>query len=375
MKRHVLNHLWVLVERLLSKRQTSSSSQPSCSLVATGVEFAVNAQSQRQSVSANREVIIAAGALHSPQLLLLSGIGPAAGFHDLDIPVNVDLPGVGNNLQDHGRVWCWYPYTNASFPNPTELTNNITFATDALTEYWENRTGPYTAAAVDGVAFPSLPSLINGSNALSSTASAQSTSQYLPPNLDPSLVAGYAAQHTLLTSALSDPTRAVSEILNGNDGVLSVANMRPFSRGSVTINSSDPFTPPIIDPRYGSNPLDISILQAAIAFNTRLLSTPSLSTLEPVQVYPPSGATEAQVETWIDTKLQTEYHPAGTCAMMPFELGGVVSPELLVYGTRNLRVVDSSVMPMLPAAHLQAVVYGVAEKVRLFLLSEMSAFG
>lgn len=139
--------------------------------------------------------------------------------------------------------------------------------------------------------------------------------------------------------------------------------MRPFSRGTVTLQSSSPFTPALIDPRYGSNPLDIQILQAALAFNTRLLSTPSMKELEPIQIFPPPDATDEEVVQYIDVKWQTEYHPAGTCAMMPLELGGVVSSELVVYGTRNLRVVDSSVMPMLPASHLQAVVYGVAEKV------------
>lgn len=103
-------------------------------------------------------------------------------------------------------------------------------------------------------------------------------------------------------------------------------------------------------------------------FNERLTYTEALSRMNPSQRYPPSDATEEQRLAYIRTRWQTEYHPGGTNAMMPRELGGVVSPELLVYGTRNLRVVDSSIMPMLPAAHLQAVVYGVAEKVRLLCL-------
>lgn len=138
--------------------------------------------------------------------------------------------------------------------------------------------------------------------------------------------------------------------------------MRPFSRGSVTIRSPRPFDPPLIDPRYGSNPVDVQILQAALAFNQRLLSTDSLSQLHPIQIFPAVGASGSEIISYINDRWQTEYHPAGTCAMMPLELGGVVSPELLVYETSNLRIVDASIMPMLPAAHLQAVVYGVAEK-------------
>ena len=262
-------------------------------------------------------------------------------------------------------MWSWYPYYNDSFRNPTELINNATFASEALTDYWTNHTGPLTAAAVDGVAFPPLPLIVNGTTDIAQSAAAQATQQYLPGDMDSTVLAGYAMQHALMTNALTDVTRAAYELINANDGVLTVATMRPFSRGSVTLDSPLPFAPPVIDPRYGSNPIDTEILQAALAFNQRLLYTDSLSQLEPIQVFPSPDATDAEIVQYINARLQTEYHPAGTCAMMPLDLGGVVSPELLIYGTQNLRVVDSSIMPMLPAAHLQAIVYGVAEKVSI----------
>ena len=263
----------------------------------------------------------------------------------------------------HGRVWCWYPYHNVSYTNPTELIFNDTFAGEALSEYWANRTGPLTSAAIDGVAFPALSYIVNGSTAIVDAASTQSPQQYLPADVDSTILDGYAMQHSMMRTALQDVTRAAYELINANDGVLTVATMRPFSRGSVALSSSSPFVPPEIDPRYGSNPIDIQVLQAALSFNQRLLYTDSLSQLQPTQIFPPADASDAQVEQYIRNRWQTEYHPAGTCAMLPVELGGVVSPELLVHGTQNLRVVDSSIMPMLPAAHLQAVVYGIAEKV------------
>lgn len=245
------------------------------------------------------------------------------------------------------------------------LTHNATFAGDAWVEYWTSRTGPLTASAIDGVAFPALPYIVNGSTALADAAAAQTPEQYLPVDIDSTVLAGYSQQHSLMINALTDMTRAAYEMINANDGVLTVATMRPFSRGTLTLDSPYPFVPPIIDPRYSSNPIDTQILQAAIAFNERLMYTPALSQLNPEIQAPPAEATADDVESYIHTVWQTEYHPAGTCAMMPLEFGGVVDPNLLVYGTRNLRVVDSSIMPMLPAAHLQAVVYGVAEKVRL----------
>ena len=267
----------------------------------------------------------------------------------------------------HGQVWCWYPFYNASYANPTMLNHNETFASHAWSEYWTNRTGPFTSSAIDGVAFPALPYVVNGSTAITDAAMAQSPVQFLPGGVDTTVLNGYATQHSMMTAALTDVTRAAYELINANDGVLTVATMRPFSRGTVTLTSPNPFVPPAIDPRYGSNPIDIQVLQAAMAFNQRLMYTETLSQMHPAQFYPPADATDEEIVDYIHTKWQTEYHPGGTCAMMPIELGGVVSPDLLVYGTQNLRVVDSSIMPMLPAAHLQAVVYGIAEKVGAIL--------
>jgi len=363
-RRSYLSGMWNKVKRALMPRQgTGVPAASSADLRAVGVEYAPDSQNPRQNVSATREVIIAAGALHSPQILMLSGIGPAAALQALQIPVHVDLPGVGSNLHDHSQVWCWYPYYNASYLNPTMLTSNDTFATDAWSDFWASTTGPLTSSAIDGVAFPPLPLVMNGSTVIADAASAQSPQQFLPANTDPTVAAGFTAQLPLLIEALSDSTRAGYEIINANDGALTIGNMRPLSRGTVTLSSPQPFDPPAIDPRYGSNPVDAKVLVAAMRFNERLLNTAALSEMDPLQLYPPVNSTDDELLQYINRKLQTEYHPAGSCAMMPEALGGVVSPELLVHGTSNLRVVDASIIPMLPAAHLQAVVYGIAEKV------------
>ncbi|KAK4544931.1 hypothetical protein LTR36_003836 [Oleoguttula mirabilis] len=343
-KRGYLSRFWDTVKRTFLPRQIPSAVPAiSQNRTAIGVEYAASSQSPRQTVTATREVIISAGALHSPQVLLLSGIGPAAALQAQQIQLNVDLPGVGSNLHDHSQVWCWYPYYNASYPNPTMLTINGTFADEARLAYWANRTGPLTSSAVDGVAFPSLPTITNGSTAITDAASAQTAQQYLPVNADPSVVAGFARQLPMLIGALSDFNRAGYEIINANDGGLTLGNMRPLSRGTVTLSSPQPFDPPAIDPRYGSNPVDAQVLIAAMRFNQRLLTTTSLSEMDPLQVSPPANATDDELLEYI-------------------ELGGVVDKTLRVYGTSNLRVVDSSIIPVLPAAHLQAVVYGIAEK-------------
>ena len=183
-----------------------------------------------------------------------------------------------------------------------------------------------TTGAIDGVAFPALPYITNGSTAIPDAVAAQTPEQYLPAGIDTTVLAGYAQQHCLMAAALQDPTRAAYEIINANDGVLTVATMRPFSRGTLTLTSPRPFVPPAIDPRYASNPIDIAVLQAAMAFNEQLMYTPSLSQLDPVIRVPPPDASDEEVEAYIRARWETEYHPAGTCPMMPLDFGGEICP-------------------------------------------------
>lgn len=145
--------------------------------------------------------------------------------------------------------------------------------------------------------------------------------------------------------------------------------MHPFSRGTCFIKSTNPFEPPLIDPRWLSNPVDRKILVEALLFNRKLLATPPMMELQPAQFVPPLEADENALNEIINGGIRTEFHPSGTCAMLPLDKGGVVDPQLRVWGTENLRIVDASIFPLVPAAHLQAVVYGVAEKVRYITLS------
>ncbi|MCJ1319017.1 hypothetical protein MMC15_004349 [Xylographa vitiligo] len=339
-------------------RQSSYSSQ----LRIIGVEFAPNATAPRQTVYATREVIVAAGSLHSTQLLELSGIGPAALLEELGITVALNLPGVGNNLQDHCLVGTFYPYNNASYPSPTELTTNDTYNTECEEEYYAAKTGPWTAGSPNALAFPPLPLISNNADAILSNASSQSPTDYLLPGLDSTVIAGFEAQMQSLINRLGTTTSAAYEIINNNAGSLTVSVMHPLSRGICYINSPDPFEPPVIDPRWLSNPTDRSVLIEALKFNRQILAAPSMQLLQAAQFVPPVDADEDALNQVINNGIRTEFHPSGTLAMLPLDMGGVVDSTLLVYGTQNLRVVDASIFPMVPAAHLQAVVYAVAEK-------------
>ena len=195
-------------------------------------------------------------------------------------------------------------------------------------------------------------------------ATSQGPADFLLPGLDSTIVAGFAAQKSSVVQRLGTTTSAAYEIINNNAGSLTLAVMHPLSRGVCYINSPDPFEPPLIDPRWLTNPVDRQILIEALRFNRRILATPEMFPLQPAQFVPPRDADEAALNQVINNGIRTEFHPSGTLAMLPLNMGGVVDPHLRVYGTQNLRVVDASIFPMVPAAHLQAVVYAVAEKVR-----------
>ena len=222
--------------------------------------------------------------------------------------------------------------------------------------------GPWTAGSPNALAFNPLSLISNNSRVIIANASEQAPIDFLPPDLDPTVIAGYAAQKRSLVSRMGRDNVAASEIINNNAGSLTVAVMHPFSRGRCYITSADPFEPPSIDPRWLTNPVDRQVLVEALRFNRLILAEPSMQELQPAQFVPPPNADEAALNQVINTGIRTEFHPSGTLSMLPLEQGGVVDPHLVVYGTQNLRVVDASIFPLIPAAHLQAVVYGVAEK-------------
>ena len=337
---------------------------------------------------ARREVIIAAGAIHSPQILQLSGIGPATLLEKFNITVAQDLIGVGNNLQDHCMVHIdysckflvWVMITLLSLlidqlpglMTPHTVRNNVSYDNTSATQFITSKTGPWAGEPSTAVAFPSLPQITNTTWNLVNAA--RRGSRYWPSTYDSSLRHGYEIQFDYTMSRLLSNTTPAYEILNNNGGGLDVALMHPLSRGTVELTSADPFAAPLIDPRWLVNPFDTQVLIAAMQFNQRILDTPAIQRLQPSYNSVPQDASIDVLTAYIRNNLRTEYHYSGTCAMMPRQLGGVVDANLLVYGTSNVRVVDTSVFPIIPGGHLQAVTYAVAEKVttHFFRIREMT---
>lgn len=380
----------ILLESVDDQIPTDDGNQRPCDLQqAVGVEFAHTVQGARINVTCTKEVILAAGAIFSPTLLQISGVGPQDVLEPLGIPVKVDLPGVGANLQDHGMVHPIYRYENTSLLTADKFTATDESRAAVLDEYYTNRTGPCTAPLISTIAFPAMRQFADDWVELLQNASQRSVNETLPAGTDPSVRRGYIHQRKQQIQLLRDTTQGAVEILADSIGTISVAMQRPLSRGTVRPRSSDIFDLPLVDPRYCSDPFDCLVLARALLFNCALIHTRPMAELQPVVEEPyfcpdvfSSGNwtasiveadrkdTNARMLDLVKQNLVTEFHPSGTTAMLPLELGGVVSTELLVYGTTNLRVVDAGIMPMVLGAHLQAAVYGIAERAAAIIKEE-----
>jgi choline dehydrogenase len=189
------------------------------------------------------------------------------------------------------------------------------------------------------------------------------------------VVAGYKAQMVALANALrANGTAFYNAAITGNSGSGILVDLHPLSRGTVNIDPSNIglTAEPKVDYRALANPLDAQVMADIVRFSRRFYTTSTGGKRLGGSESSPGAAVQSDEDfrTWLERTLSpTEYHPAGTCAMMPKELGGVVDEKLRVYGTKNLRIVDGSIMPTLPGANTCQTVYAVAEKVSRACLS------
>ncbi|KAI1392214.1 putative GMC oxidoreductase [Hypoxylon trugodes] len=337
---------------------------------ATGVIFRqkVGNATTYTTVKANREVILSAGAIHSPQLLQLSGIGPKKLLESAGINTTVDLPGVGQNFQDHPMMFMSIVLANfTTHPSPLDMFNNKNF-TDWAQELWRtNKTGPYSMGIGNAAAWLGMPVISpERFESIANKLENQDHAAQLPPDTDPTVAAGYRAQmKNMAASIRSSNTAFYNHVLTGAGSSGTLVDLHPLSRGTVNINTTDPFnTEPIVDYRALTNPVDVDILIEMLRFTKRFFFETRLKEYLPRQVQPPDYVNEPEdLAGFLSENLTpSEFHPSGTCAMMPRELGGVVDENLKVYGVKRLRVVDASIMPTLPGANTCQSVYAVAEK-------------
>jgi choline dehydrogenase-like flavoprotein len=295
---------------------------------ATGIE--VQTADGLQRLRASREIILAGGAINSPQLLLLSGIGPRAELARHGIEILHELPGVGQNLQDHldATVIIKDKSKRAIGVGPgTPL-----MLARAFLEYRKSGSGIFASNAGEAGGFARLS----------------------PESTRPEV------QFHFLPTMLRDHGRKLTP---GYGMTLHCAQLRPKSRGHIGLKSNDPFAAPLIEPNYLSHDDDVAELLAALKLGRRIMRSMEGAEIDP------GGKTnsDAQLIEYIRNNAETIYHPVGTCKMGQDNMA-VVDDRLRVHGITNLRVADASIMPRLIGGNTNAPTMAIGEKAARMIL-------
>ncbi|KAK5947173.1 hypothetical protein PMZ80_001320 [Knufia obscura] len=319
------------------------------SKTATGV--LIDTMGQEYTLTATKEVVLSAGVFQSPQLLMVSGVGPRATLEQFNIPVLSDLPGVGQNMWDHIKFG---PAYRVNVLTSSESLNNPVYAELTAQEYLQNRTGPLTVPP-GMIAWEKLSSnpAVNWSR---STLDALAEFPFDWPEMEYLIENGFAGDNQ--NYMMADPKDGY------NYATVSAALVAPLSRGNVSIESSDMADAPIINPNWLTHPADIDVAVAAFKRVRQVFENMSNVTIGE-EYYPGLNvSTDAEITQFIRQTVIQLYHAAGTCKMGPKnDSMAVVDTESRVYGVQSLRVVDASAFPFLPPGHPQSTVYMLAEKI------------
>jgi len=296
---------------------------------ATGVEYIdLKKSKQRVTLSAKKEILLSAGVTNSPQILKLSGVGPGDELRKLGIPVIHDLPGVGENLQDHPdillRIRDKSKTSFSTTPGP--------FTRHFLSRYF-SRTPPFIYTPTDAGGF------------------VKSSPSEPIPDLQLQFAAVRMQPHGkgLFTTAKFG-------------FVLHVCHMRPQSRGRITLRSANPFDSPRIEANYFQNETELDALVNGVKIARSILSQPAMQACHGGEEVPGlSVKSDTEIRAFIKQKMETVYHTAGSCKMGQDPLA-VVDPELKVHGIKHLRVIDSSIMPTITGSNIHGPTVMIAEK-------------
>ncbi len=299
---------------------------------AVGLRYVV--KGKFTDVTASREVILSAGSIGSPHLLLLSGVGPKAEIQKHGVALVHELPGVGENLQDHiDIVVC----TKAKNRLPMSLHPlSLLRALIGLFKYLFFKTGEYTSNVAEGGAF------------------LKTSPQEPIPDLQWHFVPLGNAYHGL----------DLGMVMKHYAYLLMCCDLRPLSRGRITLESADPLQAPRIDPNWGAHERDIEKLVIGIKKMREVLGQKAFDAHRGVEMEPgPDCKTDTQLRDWVRRKAEAIYHPVGTCKMgADGDAMAVVDAQLRVRGLTALRVVDASIMPTLVGGNTNQPTTMIAEK-------------
>ncbi|RDX42762.1 GMC oxidoreductase [Lentinus brumalis] len=357
-------NLTVLPEAYVTRIITSKEGEEA---VAKGVEFKHGGKTY--TVNVGKEVIVSASTVKSPHILELSGIGNRKILEKLDIPVQVDLPTVGENLQDHlilaNPVW--------ALKSDQDLVTSDTLLKPEVQSklksiYGEELSGGPLYFALSGCTF--LPVQTFSDRADEIIASFE---KKLAERAD-KLPVGLKEQYEVQLEMLKDKNVPDIEIvvfpvnMQPGSGAPPFAGLlpsigRPFTRGTIHAISKDPEVQPEIDPNYIEEEIDLELLVDSLKFVRKVAAQEEWKSITEGEMLPgPNVVSDEQIRENIKQNVSTTWHACGTCSMMPREKGGVVDTHLKVYGTKNIRVADLSILPLLTSVHTQATTYGIAEQ-------------
>ncbi|HUB95362.1 MAG TPA: GMC family oxidoreductase N-terminal domain-containing protein, partial [Stellaceae bacterium] len=299
------------------------------------VGVTVRTDGVERDLTARREVVLSGGTFNSPQVLMLSGIGPADILRAHGIAVLHDLPGVGRNLHDHPSAWV--QVEDRSAKSFALSARSLPWLATAAIQYVAARQGPLTSNIVEACGF------------------LRSRPDLEAPDM----------QYTFM-AAIKDFNRWISR--THGFGV-SATLLQPKSRGYLELASPDPAAPPALHPRFLEHEEDVSRLVQGIRNARQILAAPALAHARGPELRPGDAVTSgAAIEDYVRQNLSTAFHPVGTCKMGPAsDPGAVVDPTLAVHGLAGLRVIDASIMPTVTSGNTNAPTMMIAERGAGFL--------
>ncbi|KAF8896431.1 choline dehydrogenase [Infundibulicybe gibba] len=326
---------------------------------AVGVEFASAEDGPKYQARARKEVILSAGAVQSPHVLMLSGVGPASHLREHNVPVVHDLPGVGAQLVDHPVVDLFFKdkneiYDTGKLPQEGEPGRGYGLLRALAKYYLFGIGGPLATNFGESAAFirSDDPVLFPNSKY---KALPDSTSSAESPDLEIFSTPFAYKDHGAILFDL--PTFAMHVYL-----------LRPSSRGSILLKSSDPWAYPSVNPNYLKSPEDVEKLLRGVRIVLKIAQSEPLAPLLD-DACPRSDLdhsthlkSDNELVELIKERVETVYHPTSTCRMAPLQDGGVVDSELRVYGVQGLRVCDASIFPYIPSGHTAGACFAIGEK-------------
>ncbi|KAI0260709.1 hypothetical protein BC834DRAFT_504041 [Gloeopeniophorella convolvens] len=332
---------------------------------ATAVEF--QSDGKTYTVNVTKEVVLAAGSLKTPQILELSGVGNRTLLEKIGVPVVLDLPEIGENLQDH-------PVTLSDFtlkPGVVTLDTlaNSTFTSAQQVHFESTKTGVFTYTVAD-IGTITLQSMTTPSEfeAMRATLDENLAKKSLTPlqkiqyqhlkDLVDKGDEGWVEIVVVPSGGVLSPPHPGKNYLTGV-----AIQLHAFGQGSVHINSTSIHDPPAIDPRIADLAWDFDVLYYGTKFIRKWAQTEPLAGLVDEMITPPASLHKhADWVKYVKSVVRTTNHPLGTTAMAPRNLGGVVDPKMKIYGLANVRVADASVIPLTTGVAIQSTVYAIAEK-------------